>query len=308
MVWYDFLIKKRKVSLHQCQRILGRGKYGVTYLTTDNLVVKIEVVDEDNQIGDKFGKDIVPTLPLEIKQHFTQIYGIQYLDYNPLPDLECIDKDTFNYKLKNAKKYKVSIMEYSGVPIDSLKLTNELRIEGFKQLFKPAFYALTLGYSHNDLHIGNITYDENKRIFKIIDYNSMTEGNNNFYPSWIMLFDNFLLHYFQIGEYYEFYNSIVKDFKFSGPNKYLKYPDLVNIYEIQMNPEKYKKLFESSEVISETFGDKNIMEALYYVYSYDFYKRKYDKSKSVEEYYQECRSEGYIEMFMKINEILKIDI
>jgi hypothetical protein len=307
MNWFDFFIKKKKVSLYQCQRILGRGAYGITYLTPDNLVVKIEAItDSDNLIGDEFGKDVVPTLPIDVRPHFTQIYVIQYLDYNPLPYLDCIEKDTLSYKLKNAKKYKVTIMEYSGVPIQSLDLSDESRREGFKQLFKPAFYALMLGYYHNDLHIGNITYDENKKLFKIIDYNSMTKDNGNFYPSWIILFDNFILNYFHFTNIYNVTINI-DDIKFSGPSKFLKYSNLVSIYEIQFYPEKYKYRFtdEDKEPLN-VFNPKDIMEALFFIESYNFTNKKYDKKKTLKEYYRECNKDAYIDIYTKVCEILKI--
>jgi hypothetical protein len=307
MTWFDFFIKKKKVSLHQCQRILGRGAYGVTYLTVDNLVVKIEaIVKSDNLIGDEFGKDVVSTLPIDIRPHFTQIYGIQYLDYNPLPDLDCIEKDTFGYKLKNAKKYKVTIMEYSGVPIDNLNLSDELRREGFKQLFKPAFYALMLGYYHNDLHIGNITYDENKKLFKIIDYNMMSKDKGNLYISWFFLFDNFVLNYFYFTRDYGFLIN-TDDIKFSGPAKFLKYPYLVSVYELQFYPEKYKDLLnEKYKESLNVFEAKDIMEALYFFDSYNFTNKKYDKKKTLKEYYRECNEDGYIDIYTKVCEILKI--
>jgi hypothetical protein len=318
MTWYDFLLKpKEKVSLHQCKRILGQGAFGITYLTPDNLVVKIEAItyNKGGEIGDDFGMNVVPTLDYEVRKHFTQIYGIQYLDYNPLPDLKCIKKITKRLKFfienDEVEKYKVSIMEYSGEPISSIHFTGELRTESFKQLFNPVCLMLSMGYYHNDLHQGNITYDVNKKLFKIIDYNVMRKFDVNKYIKNGYYFNirnnlNFLFRLLLNNSFFKDFN--IENIKYLGPKKYMKYDSLIMTYELLFYPEKYENFCNIPiKDLPKTFNPKDIMECLYYINSYDFSKN-YDETKTLGEYYEEVMKEACFDIALKVSQKLKIEI
>lgn len=323
MTWYDFLLNpKKKVTLHQCKKILGQGVFGISYLTPDNLVVKIEpYYDEIGKVGEDFAMNILPTLPYEVRKHFTQIYGIQILDYNPIPDLKCLEEGYKPFKLDNSHKYKVSIMEYGGVPINSIKLTNELRIQGFKELFNPVCAVLAMGYSHNDLHMGNITYDENKKTFRIIDYNIMSRIdllNNsldiydtfkfNIERNLIILFENFLLNDIPSINEKEIL-KIIGDNVYEGPIKYLKYPKIIYYYETLINPEKYNNFLKVSfSELPKTFKILNIIKCLYYIYDYDFNDTKYglNDKMTLNDYYQNNLSKGFYEISCEVSRLLNL--
>jgi hypothetical protein len=330
MVWYDFLLKKEKkttkVSLHQCKKILGQGAFGITYLTPDNLVVKIETYQEGPWNifhGDTFGMEVLPTLSYEVRKHFTQIYGIQIIDYNPTTDLKCLETSNKLYNLNSfegGEKFKVSVMEYGGETVNSIELTNELRIKAFKQLFNPICVMMSNGYYHNDLHTGNITYDSKKDLFKIIDYNVMQKPENVGYSidykfiNWNLsvLFDNFLLNKAFID--YEKYGKLettFKNLKYDGPSKYIKNLDLLIKYEMQVHPGKYEDLFTVPlEKLPKTFKPKDIIEALYYIenYNFDTELTKYDNSLTLNQHYDKVIKNSIFEISKKITKMFDIEL
>jgi len=87
-----------------CFKILGQGAQGITYLTPENIVVKVEPIRKKIlKDGDKFGLEIVPRLPKEIKKHFTQYYSVEFYDENPLENLKCkTDNSIFRYFKKSS--------------------------------------------------------------------------------------------------------------------------------------------------------------------------------------------------------------
>ncbi len=166
-----------------CFKILGQGAQGITYLTPENIVVKVEPVRKKIlKDGDKFGLEIVPKLPNEIKKHFTQYYSVEFYDENPLENLKCItDNSIFRYFKKtsfaslNFPKsiyFKVTTMENAGSMFAESVLTNaKMPRMYFEQLYIPVCAMNYMGYFHKDLHTQNVMFDG--ETFKIIDYGLM---------------------------------------------------------------------------------------------------------------------------------------
>lgn len=300
MGWFNFGGNK-KINLSQCQKFLGSGAFGMTYLTTDNLVVKIEPSDTNKlSVGDDFGINIIPTLDYQISKHFTQIFSVQFLKYNPLPDLKCIEpgmERKFKFENKNPKFYKITVMEYAGEPF---KLTDELGYELIKQLINPVCAMLSLGYFHNDIHSGNIMLKNG--IFKITDYGGMKNLDD---------FDEFYSHHLEYIVYSNIYlilsaglpsssrldlkmNMKQKIKNYKGPKKYLAYWYVLNAY-IELMDTKI-------DGFHNMFDNEKFIDALYYIADFDFYIKGEDLS--VSEYKEMICEKGFTKIAKKLNELL----
>lgn len=171
-----------------CFRILGQGAQGITYLTPENIVVKVEPT-RSNIIkpGDKFGLEVVPKIPKEVRKHFTQYYSVEFYEENPLLNLKCSKDSIFRFFKKSSFEkvqfpktsyYKVTTMEYSGDKVANDVVTNAKMFRMmFEQLYVPICAMNYMGYCHGDLHYDNIMFDGTT--FKIIDYGLMKEINND---------------------------------------------------------------------------------------------------------------------------------
>lgn len=184
-----------------CFKILGQGAQGITYLTPDNKVIKVEPSKKKVlSRGDIFGLEVVPTFNPDIRKHFMQIYSVEFYEYNPLLDLKCLtDNSIFRYFKKSsfenanlpiAKYYKVSIMENAGDKSASVVLkTAKDYHDLFTQLYIPICVMNYYGYFHEDLHMGNIMYSNS--VYKIIDYGVMAKKGGsslNYILYWILYY------------------------------------------------------------------------------------------------------------------------
>lgn len=304
MKWFEFLKDKKKISLLQCQKFLGSGAFGLTYLTTDNLVVKIEpVYTKELTVGDTFGMQVVPTLNYEVRKHFIQIYSVQFLDYNPLPHLKCLEPG-IERKFKFYNKtdiYKVTVMEYGG---SSFELNDGTALRMVKQLFNPVCVMLSMGYFHYDIFGRNIVVKDG--VYRIIDYGVMNKVNeiNLFQIDFSRIIRNnlysllsVLLPSVRLDKNWDLLIKSAKNFK--GPKKYGKYPETVWVYtdlfEIQ-DPE-YTYLVDSQK----------LLDAIYYIFNYKFYPEGYDEL-STQEYYEKVCKKAFYSIAKKVTTLLDLNV
>ncbi len=304
MGWFDLILGKKKVSLLQCQKFLGAGFFGLVYLTTDNLVVKIEpsYTNKMND-GDKFGMEVVPTLNNEIKKHFIQIYSVQFLDYNPVKDLRCIEpgrEKKYKFPLGNdSKYYKITVMENGGTGIT---LNNKNALDIVKQLINPVCVMLSMGYCHNDIYTRNILVKDG--VYKIADYGVMryvlnkTVTNNDFHNIlernlYSLLF--FLLP-FERNKEKSWMKINQQASKFTGPKKYLKYRQLAFAYA--------DLFLEKDEDDVYVVDSEKLMECFYLIYNYNFYIKLENNEMSLEEYNKMIFEKGFFAIAKKLNLLL----
>jgi hypothetical protein len=256
-----------------CKEILGQGLNGIVYLTTDNKVIKIEPVEKKIITdGDKWGKDIVPTLNLDIQKHFMRIYSITFLKKNPMPSLSCV-KGVNIYHLAAAPFYKKTILENAGKSLTYTEWTDKKRKDAIFSLLQPVAEMNNLGYYHNDLHAGNIVQTSDN-IFKIIDYGNMTQEKTPNPWDIYALFRHLSIKYYIWGientrkvRELEFTEKDIKNMEVSL-NKYIKKykiekplgQDHMSIFHFSL----YNKIFLQNKLelpknIDETLFDKKIV-------------------------------------------------
>jgi len=142
--------------------------FGIAYLRKDGRVVKIEPVKSEKLTdGDVWGKDIVPTLEPNIRQHFMEIYSIDFIKTNPLKTINCIGA-TKLIDLPESPLYKKTIIDYAGKQLNYSEWTPTMCKKALNTLLLPIATMNSLNYFHQDIHTLNITFNDG--IFKIIDY------------------------------------------------------------------------------------------------------------------------------------------
>lgn len=276
----------------KCAKILGKGKFGLAYLTPQNLVVKIEKVSKKTKsFGEKFASEVVPTFTPSIKKHFIQYYDIEFV--KEISIIDC-DKGTniFIEPLsKNEKFYKRTIMQYGGETLSLNDWTIKKCKECFESLLLPIANMNEANYYHYDIHINNIVYNKENKCFVLIDYGEMKKSSKTtnvdlmsligfIQPGFIKLFwtDFYDKRYPENKKIADermeqiikskFDDSTKKDFQRNSFYMTIYYPDI------------FTKIFFNTTVVpkdikAKTYNRETCMEI------YDIAKNKYDPIKSV---------------------------
>lgn len=178
-----------KFNLSKCKIIkeLGHGMIGTTYLVklaSTQYAMKIEKIPESNVV-DKFNTKYNEWREIEFSEHFGNKYPEQFVklySWDIIDNCDYVNPSDFSHLPENVQKKlqdkidsKFCIRKlYSLVDTDLSKIAESLNKKQTYSLIIQTAHIIWLlgteGYSHNDLHYGNIGVKyTNKKYIKILN-------------------------------------------------------------------------------------------------------------------------------------------